>query len=75
MSVGYRLKSPQLVAPIKAGDVLGTVDVKLDDRLLSTAPLVALEEINEGGFFSRMLDRVMMFFTGSNNDQDNGSKE
>lgn len=77
MSVGYRLKSSQLVAPIKAGDVLGTVDVKLDDKLLSTAPLVALEDINEGGFFSRMFDRVMLFFTGSNknNDQDNGNKE
>ncbi len=75
MSVGYRLKFSQLVAPIKAGDILGTVDVKLDDKLLSTAPLIALEDVNEGGFFSRMLDRVMMFFTGSNKDQDNGSKE
>ena len=68
MNVGYKLKASQFVAPIKAGDELGTVEVKLADKLLSTAPLVALEDVGEGGFFSRMIDRAMMFFTGSGSD-------
>ncbi len=68
MNVGYKLKASQFVAPIKAGDELGSVEVKLDDKLLSTAPLVALEDVGEGGFFSRMVDRAMMFFTGSGSD-------
>ena len=44
--------------------MLGALDVKLDKDLLSSAPLVALEDVGEGGFFSRTWDRVMMFFTG-----------
>ncbi len=64
ISVSYRLKSPEFTAPIKKGAVLGALDVKLDKDLLSSAPLVALEDVGEGGFFSRTWDRVMMFFTG-----------
>lgn len=78
MNVSYRLKSSQFTAPLKMGEELGAVDVKLDGRLLASAPLVALDNVNEGGFFSRLVDRVMMFFTGSNdenNDDNSAQKE
>lgn len=64
ISVSYRLKSPEFTAPIKKGTVLGALDVRLDKDLLSSAPLIALDDVGEGGFFSRTWDRIMMFFTG-----------
>ena len=69
MNVSYRLKSSQFTAPLQKGEELGIIDVKLDGRLLASAPLIALEDVNEGGFFSRMIDRMVMFFTGSTDDQ------
>lgn len=69
MNVSYRLKSSQFTAPLQKGEELGIIDVKQDGRLLASAPLIALEDVNEGGFFSRMIDRMVMFFTGSTDDQ------
>lgn len=65
IKVGYRLAGSAFVAPIARGTELGRVEVRLDDKLLSVAPLVALEEIPEGGFVSRTIDKIMMFFSGS----------
>lgn len=51
-----------VVAPIKQGDRLGVVEVRLGDEVLHTADLVALHDVEAGGFFSRMLDAIRMFF-------------
>lgn len=51
-----------VVAPINIGDRLGVVEVRLGDEVLHTADLVALHDVDEGGFFSRMLDAIRMFF-------------
>ncbi|BCA26958.1 MULTISPECIES: D-alanyl-D-alanine carboxypeptidase family protein [Pseudomonadaceae] len=56
--------SPQLVAPIKQGDVIGKVEVKLDDKVVHSADLVALEAVEEGGFFRRLWDSIRLFFFG-----------
>ncbi|BBP81244.1 MULTISPECIES: D-alanyl-D-alanine carboxypeptidase family protein [Pseudomonas] len=56
--------SPQLVAPIKQGDVIGKVEVKLDDKVVHSADLVALEAVEEGGFFRRLWDSIRLFFYG-----------
>ena len=56
--------SPQLVAPIKQGDVIGKVEVKLDDKVVHSADLVALEAVEEGGFFRRVWDSIRLFFYG-----------
>ncbi len=63
--MSYKLKSSQFIAPLKKGDELGTVEVKLKDSIIATVPLVAGEDIGEGGFFTRLTDRVVMFFSGS----------
>lgn len=55
---------PQLVAPIKQGDVIGKVEVKLDDKVVHSADLVALEAVEEGGFFRRLWDSIRLFFFG-----------
>ncbi|MBU3055482.1 D-alanyl-D-alanine carboxypeptidase family protein [Pseudomonas indica] len=55
---------PQLVAPIQKGDVIGKVEVKLGDEVVHSADLVALEGVEEGGFFRRLWDSIRLFFYG-----------
>lgn len=51
-------------APISAGDVLGTVEVKRGDSVVHSAPLVALADVERGGLFSRLWDSIRLFFYG-----------
>lgn len=51
-----------VIAPVTAGERLGVVEVRLGDEVLHTADLVALQDVPEGGFFSRILDSIRMFF-------------
>ena len=56
--------NPQLTAPIAKGDVIGKVEVKLDDKVVHSADLIALDAVEEGGFFRRMWDSIRLFFYG-----------
>ncbi|WP_044872297.1 D-alanyl-D-alanine carboxypeptidase family protein [Pseudomonas sp. LFM046] len=56
--------NPQLIAPIKQGDVIGKVEVKLEDQVIHSADLIALETVEEGGFFRRLWDSIRLFFFG-----------
>ncbi len=58
----YTLSSPQLTAPLKAGQVVGTIDFQLNGKSIEQRPLVVMEAVNEGGVFSRMWDFVLMKF-------------
>ncbi|RXJ73094.1 D-alanyl-D-alanine carboxypeptidase [Veronia nyctiphanis] len=53
-----------LEAPLKKGDVVGTLYYQLDDDDIADFPLIALEDIEEGGFFTRMKDTVILFVKG-----------
>ncbi|MES2488383.1 MAG: D-alanyl-D-alanine carboxypeptidase family protein [Pseudomonadota bacterium] len=53
----------QAVAPIKAGQKLGTVTITLNGKPLRTVPLVALKDVPEGGFFHRISDSVQMLIS------------
>ncbi|MCL4118925.1 UNVERIFIED_CONTAM: hypothetical protein GTU68_034676 [Idotea baltica] len=55
---------PQLMAPIKAGDVVGRVNIKLKDKKIYSANLIALESVEEAGFFGRFIDSIRLFFYG-----------
>ncbi|MFP8965703.1 D-alanyl-D-alanine carboxypeptidase family protein [Pokkaliibacter sp. CJK22405] len=48
-----------LEAPIAQGEQMGTVQIKLGDNVIREVPLVALNPINEGGFFKRLSDSVV----------------
>lgn len=48
-----------LSAPLKKGQAVGTIVVKMGNQVISKQPLVALEEVDKGGFFGRLTD----FFT------------
>ncbi|MCK5893459.1 MAG: D-alanyl-D-alanine carboxypeptidase [Endozoicomonadaceae bacterium] len=53
-----------IVAPVVTGQKLGVVKVMLDDQIISEAPLVALESIEDGGFFEQLWDSIVHFFIG-----------
>lgn len=52
----------QLLAPITKGQQVGTIYLKLNGDDIATYPLVALEDVAKGGFFSRMIDYIKMQF-------------
>ncbi|WP_299018664.1 D-alanyl-D-alanine carboxypeptidase family protein [uncultured Photobacterium sp.] len=52
----------ELVAPIKKGEVVGKIFYQVDGKPIKEVPLVALENVQEGGFFSRLIDYIKMFF-------------
>ena len=52
----------QLEAPLAKGSVVGTLFLQLDGEDVASYPLVALEEINEGGLFSQLIDYIKLFF-------------
>lgn len=60
LKASFTLHSPQLEAPLKKNQVVGTLDFQLDGKTIEQRPLVVLEEVKEGGFFSRIWDFVMM---------------
>ncbi len=54
--------NPEIKAPIKKGQQLGTVSIQLNGDVIAQAPLVAMSEVKEAGFFSRLWDHIVMFF-------------
>ncbi|TDO99670.1 D-alanyl-D-alanine carboxypeptidase family protein [Marinomonas balearica] len=54
--------APVIEAPIKAGDVLGKVIVGQEGNVLLERDVVALESVEEGGFFKRLFDKIKLFF-------------
>lgn len=51
-----------IVAPVRAGQRLGVVNVSLDGEVLAERPLVALADVPEGGIWRRMSDYVKLWF-------------
>lgn len=52
----------ELDAPVKKGEQVGTIFLKLDDKEVAQYPLVALEEVNQGSLFSRLWDYLVLLF-------------
>ncbi|MGE5320973.1 MAG: D-alanyl-D-alanine carboxypeptidase family protein [Hyphomicrobiaceae bacterium] len=53
---------PTLIAPVKQGDVIGKVEILQGDKVIKQADVVALENVEQGGFLRRMWDSVRLFF-------------
>lgn len=51
-----------IVAPIVKGHEYGHVDVKLGDEVIAKRPLIALEDVPEGGFWHRTIDNIKLLF-------------
>jgi len=52
----------QLTAPITKGTVVGKLFLQLEGEDIAQYPLVTLQEVNEGSFFSKIMDYIKLFF-------------
>ena len=51
-----------LEAPIAKGQKIGMVKVELDGKLVAQSPLIALNAVEEGGFFKRLWHELLMWW-------------
>ena len=49
-----------LIAPIKAGQEVGTVKFIFDGKIMGKYPLLALESVEKSNFFSRTWDEILL---------------
>ncbi|ANJ98877.1 serine-type D-Ala-D-Ala carboxypeptidase DacD [Serratia plymuthica] len=52
----YVIKPSRLEAPLAQGQSIGEIRISDNGKLLKTLPLVALQPVNDGGMFSRLMD-------------------
>ncbi len=57
------LVDEKIKAPIAAGQELGRLQVSLNDEILIDTALVAENDIDESGIFSRFIDWILLFIT------------
>jgi D-alanyl-D-alanine carboxypeptidase (penicillin-binding protein 5/6) len=50
----------QLTAPIKQNETIGFINVKLNDEIIQTFKLTALESVNEGSLYRKTVDSFLM---------------
>ncbi len=51
-----------VIAPLKKGQKVGTVRVSLDGKVIAERDLVALNDVEEAGFFGRLWDEFWMWW-------------
>ncbi len=56
----YSLNSDYLKAPLSKNQVVGTINFFLNDQLIDKRPLVVKQAIEQGGFFSRLWDYIVV---------------
>ena len=49
-----------LIAPIKAGQVIGKITFRLDEKIINEQNLLALNAVNQAGFFGRIADSIRL---------------
>ncbi len=56
------IAEPRLIAPIELGQKVGTMKVTVDGNPYNEYPVVALEKIELGGIFTRIIDTIRLWF-------------
>lgn len=54
----------QLKAPLSKGEVVGTLFIQLEEETIADYPLVALQDVAEGGVFDKAMDYIKLQFNG-----------
>jgi D-alanyl-D-alanine carboxypeptidase (penicillin-binding protein 5/6) len=52
----------EISAPIDRGQSLGQVNIKLDDELILSESIVAMQAVNEGSLIDQALDKIKLMF-------------
>jgi D-alanyl-D-alanine carboxypeptidase (penicillin-binding protein 5/6) len=63
LQANFELTKP-LTAPLAKGEVVGRIFFQLDGKDVAQYPLVTLNEINEGGWFSQLVDYFKQMIAG-----------
>ncbi|MEZ8824849.1 serine hydrolase [Vibrio amylolyticus] len=63
LTASFVLES-ELEAPIMKGDVVGKLFYQLEGEDVAEYPLLALEDVEQGGIFSRLWDYLVLLFKG-----------
>jgi serine-type D-Ala-D-Ala carboxypeptidase (penicillin-binding protein 5/6) len=53
---------PNLKAPLKKGDIVGQIDVVLNNKPIASAPLIALENVSKAGLWRNFVDHTSRLF-------------
>lgn len=61
ITASVQLPQP-LMAPVTQGQPIGKLLVKIDGEVITEAPVVALDAVEEGGWWSRLVDEVKLKF-------------
>ncbi|REF28949.1 penicillin-binding protein 6 [Xenorhabdus cabanillasii] len=62
LKASYVLNSNELHAPFAKDQIVGTINFQLDGKTIEQRPLVVMQEVKEGGFFSRIFDYIRLMF-------------
>lgn len=62
LKASYQLDSSELHAPLAKSQAVGTINFQLDGKVIDSRPLVVLQNVAEGGFFSRIIDHIKLMF-------------
>ncbi len=54
---------PDLKAPIQKGQVIGQLTAKNGSQVVAQQPVVALEAVEQAGWFARLIDQIKLFFS------------
>lgn len=53
-----------VIAPVMAGAQLGEVEIRLGDELIASQTLIALQTVEQGSWWSRLIDTLLMLIWG-----------
>jgi D-alanyl-D-alanine carboxypeptidase (penicillin-binding protein 5/6) len=53
---------PRIMAPVTQGQRVGKVLISLDEEPVSEVPLIALQDVPEGGIWPQIKDSVLLWF-------------
>lgn len=62
LKVSYTLNSKELRAPLAKDQVVGTINYILDGQTIDQKPLLVLNAVSEGSWFSRLIDYIKLTF-------------
>ncbi|MHB9589380.1 D-alanyl-D-alanine carboxypeptidase DacA [Enterobacter mori] len=62
LKASYVLNTTELHAPLQKNQVVGAINFQLDGKTIDQRPLVVLDEIPEGNFFSKIIDYIKLMF-------------
>jgi serine-type D-Ala-D-Ala carboxypeptidase (penicillin-binding protein 5/6) len=62
IKANYKFKN-NIQAPIEIGQIIGSIEFTSNDRVVLSAPLVAIESIEAKGFFGRLIAKLIYWIT------------